>query len=276
MRHVFGLALLLGCSDSSPPPPAAPEVHLVELVDNQVQKDGAPARYPLYQQGMARPAPESGPDLQLQFYLSAALDPQAAAAPGIVVRDSEAQPVKARGRRLDGTGMLLTLIPDLRSAKDYSIFFDTTRFLASDRQRFLMPPELPFRTARRFVVLSSTPGSMKSVPMADRVRLSFSSPVQVRFGGYGVHLRSCGAPMDVPLDVELSSDGRSMSLLAHCPLPQGPFDVDVDRDGVEEDGTLNPLSTPFHDGFTVSEMDRSGCSDTAPDLRAPPDMSADM
>lgn len=267
MRRTPALVLLLlflgaGCEDIPPQNPT-PRVLAVDLLDNVDLREGKPARHRLLMDGMPVELPPVGPDLTIKLYMAAPLSEQGlldAPTTGIVVRGPDAQPAPARGFRAEpaplaeappGTAQELTLSPDLRSDRTYSIYLDPSRLQSADGQRFA--PILPFRfrTAARFVVTRTDPPAGARRPVIDLVRIFFSSPANMRVTSYGVGLRSGGKPLSTLVD--LKGEGRELVLTPNCALPLGETEVSLPMDAVEEQDTLHALSEPFRMTLQVTE-----------------------
>jgi hypothetical protein len=251
-----------GCEDIPPQNPT-PRLLAVDLLDNVDLRDGKPARHRLFTEGMPVDLQPVGPDLTIKIYLAAPLSEQGlqdAPTTGIVIRGPDAQPAAARGFRAEaapqaeappGTVQELTLSPDLRSDRTYSIYLDPSRLQSADGQRFA--PILPFRfrTAPRFIVTRTDPPAGASRPVIDLVRVFFSSPANMRVTSYGVRLRSGGKTLSAL--VALKSGGRELVLTPNCALPLGVTELSVPEDAVEEQDTLHPLRQPFQMTLQVTE-----------------------
>ena len=109
-----------------------------------------------------------------------------------------------------GATQYLTLVPDVRSDRAYTVSFDPAQLLGAAGQAFAVPPDLAFSTARRFVVLKATPPDGAQVPSVTRLQFTFSTPAAERASEvYGVSLAAAGQQLDI-MTLMLSSDRR------HC------------------------------------------------------------
>ncbi|MCS6915655.1 MAG: hypothetical protein RMK29_12610 [Myxococcales bacterium] len=267
------LTLVLAC-EHAPPLPEGPRVVAVDLIDAQDQVDGQPARRRLYGPAALPSVPEGGPELSLRIYLSAPLDSRSlpqAEMQGVLVREVEGTPVRLRsfaaGEPEPGgvlAAQVLTIVPDVRSGRDYLLVLDHGFLQTEAGQRFEVPPPLRFRTARRFVVLRAEPPDGAQVPLVSLIRLWLSSVAHERPSrAYGVTVTSGGVQQEV--DARLSANRRQLLVEPLCPLPPGDTVVVVPRDGIEEDETFAPLEAAWHQRITITE-DAGPCSNT-PDMR---------
>ncbi len=247
----------------------------IDLVDQQTTSGGMPVRYRMYGPGALATVPPSGPDLALKIYLSAPLSMGSeAAAPftGLLVRDMEEHAAPARGFIVETlpdaaapagpsvpmTAQELTLTPDLRSGRSYTLRLDASQLTTDDGQSFQVPPVLTFETARRFQVVRADPPGSAPVKDLTQIRLYFSSPISPRISGqYGITLMSGNAPLAFTAAPQSgvgpkgATQQRQVLIETDCPLPLGTSTLHVDAGGLEELDTFNPLAQPFDETLTV-------------------------